>query len=291
MHTLENDVLKIVISKHGAEVQSIYHKEKEKEFLWQGDDIYWPRRSPILFPIVGKLVNNTYYVKGKDYHLTRHGFARDMDFEVVEKSNTYIKYMLKANEQTMLFYPYNFKLTVSYRLEGNKLTTKFKVYNLSSGLMYFSIGAHPAFNTALSENGIEDYYLDLGEAKTLKTKIIDSEVGLVTKEEQVILENQDKLDLSYSLFEKYDALILEDINQVTLKNKVNDSEVKMTCVNFPLLGLWTSRKDKNCPFICIEPWSGMADYVGLPQEISDKAYIQSVYPDDKFRAMYTLELK
>lgn len=290
MHTLENDVLKVVISKHGAEVQNIYNKVNQKEYLWQGDENCWSRKSPILFPIVGKLANNTYYVRGHDYHLTQHGFARDMDFEIVEKRDDYVKFMLKANEQTMLIYPYNFKLTVSYRLEGNKLSTKYKVYNNSSGLMYFSIGGHPAFNTNLSENGIEDYYLEFDETKTLKTKVVDTEVNLIKHDESIVMENQDKLQLRYALFD-HDTLIFDDIDHVTLKNNINDEEIKMTFHNFPLLGLWTSPKKHECPYICIEPWSGMADYVGVPQEFSDKAYIQSVYPDDKYVAMYTIEVK
>ncbi|QVK17329.1 aldose 1-epimerase family protein [Mycoplasmatota bacterium] len=290
MHTLENDVLKISISEHGAEVQSIYNKRNNREYLWQGDETYWNRRSPILFPIVGKLANNTYYVKGKDYHLTQHGFARDMNFEVVEKRGDYVKFKLKANEQTMLFYPYNFKLTVSYRLEENKLTTKFKVYNNSSELMYFSIGAHPAFNTNLSEKGIEDYYLDFEKEKTLKSKVVDKEVNLITNEETLVMENQDKLNLRNAMFED-NTLIFENIDKVTLKNNINDEEVKLTCHNFPLLGLWTRKKEDKCPYICIEPWYGIADYVGGPREISDKAYIQSVIPDDKFVSKYTIEIK
>ncbi|HEY8365444.1 MAG TPA: aldose 1-epimerase family protein [Haloplasmataceae bacterium] len=290
MHILENDVLKVVLSEHGAELQSIYNKVNQKEYLWQGDPTYWARRSPILFPIVGKLANNTYYHKGRDYHITKHGFARDMDFEVIERSQHYVKFMLKANEQSMLVYPFNFKLTVSYRLEMNKLTIKYKVYNNSDYLMYFSIGAHPAFNTNLSEKGIEDYYLDFEENKTLITKLIDKEVGLLSKEEKMILEKQSILPLSYDLF-SLDTIILENINKVTLKNNINDEEIKISCFNFPILALWTSQKAKNCPFISIEPWYGLPDYVGIPQEISDKDYIQSVYPNDKFRTMYTIEIK
>lgn len=288
MHLLENDVLKIVISKRGAELQSIYNKENQKEYLWQGNNEYWERRSPILFPIVGKLANNTYYVKGRDYHMSRHGFARDMIFEIVEKSKQYVKFMLKANEETMLIYPYNFKLTISYRLEKNRLTVKYKVYNNSAGLMYFSIGAIPVFNTNLSENGIEDYYLDFEENKTLTAKVIDTEVNLMKKEEKLIIDNQDKLDLQYSLFED-EILIFENVNKVTLKNKINDEKIKLIH-DFPLLGVWTSRRKAKCPFISLEPLHGIGDYVGIPQEISDKPYIQSVYPNDKFRTKFVIEI-
>ncbi len=287
MHILENDVLKIEFSNHGAEVQSIYHKGQQREYLWQGDNKFWGRRSPVLFPIVGKLANNTYYHKGRHYHLMQHGFARDLDFEVVEKRADYIKFMLKANEKTMLVYPFDFKLTISYKLINNKLSVKYKVYNHSSELMYFSIGAHPAFNTNLSEHGIEDYYLEFDEPKSLNTKLLDKEVNLITDKEKLIVDNDQKLDLNYDLF-KDDALIFEGVQKVTLKNKMNNQEVKMTFDNFPLLGIWT--KGQNCPFICLEPWHGLADYVGGPREIIDKAYIESLYPDDKFCTLYTIEI-
>jgi galactose mutarotase-like enzyme len=289
MHIIENDVLKIEVSNHGAEVQSIFHKGHQKEYLWQGDSKYWARRSPILFPIVGRLANNTYYHKGRDYHLMQHGFARDLDFEVVEKRNDYIKFMLKANEKTMSVYPFEFKLTISYKLIDNKLSVKYKVYNNNCDLMYFSIGAHPALNTNLSENGIEDYYLEFDENKSIKTKLLDKEVSLVSKNEKLIVDNSDKLDLKYSLFND-DALILEGIKSVTLKNKLNKEQIKMTFESFPLLGIWTTLKVPKCPFICLEPWHGMADYVGGPREIVDKAYIESLYPDDKFCALYTIEI-
>jgi len=289
MQIIENDVLKVVISEHGAELQSIYHKGKEREFLWQGDETYWSRRAPIFFPIVGKLANNTYYIKGKDYHLTRNGFTRDLDFEVVEKLPDYVKFRLDANEHTFLVYPYDFRITVSYRLIDNRIVVKYKVYNKTNELLYFSIGGSPAFNTNLTPNGYEDYYLEFGTPLTLKTKVLDSEVGLLTYEEKVIGDKIDTLPLTYELFKENDTLILENINQVSLKNRVNDDEVKLTTFSFPLLAVWSPNRMKS-PFVCLEPWQGAPDYVGLPQELSDKAYIESVYPGGKFRSMFTIDI-
>jgi galactose mutarotase-like enzyme len=289
MHSLENEVIRLQVSEHGAELQSIYHKEQQKEYLWQGDDTYWGRRSPVLFPIVGKLVSNTYYVKGREYHLSQHGFARDMNFELVEQTHDKLKFILKANEKTMMVYPYDFKLSISYKLDGSKVSVRYKVYNYSSELMYFSIGAHPAFNTNLSDRGIEDFYLDFGKDMTLVSKTLDKEVGLINSEERTIVENQSKLDLNYGLF-KQDALIFEDVQRVALKNKENDHEIRMSFEQFPLLGVWTQMKEPNCPFVCIEPWFGLADHVGSPKELVDKAYIQSLYPDDKFVATWSIEL-
>lgn len=283
MHFLENDQLKVIVSEHGAELQSIYHKKRDKEFLWQGDSTYWNRKSPVLFPIVGKLSQNTYYVKGREYHLSRHGFARDMEFELVEQSKDKLKFILKANEQTMAVYPYEFKLSISYRLVDNQIVVKYKVYNNSSQLMYFSLGAHPAFNTNLTENGIEDYYLDFMKKVTLKTKVMDPEVGLLTRDEELVVDNASTLDLRYDLF-KYDTLIFEGIDRVKLKNRVNDEEILLEFPDFPLLGIWTSKLAPKCPFIAIEPWHGVADYVGEPRELVDKPYIQSLLPNHKFKA-------
>lgn len=289
MHIIENEYLKIMVSEHGAELQSIYHKKRERELLWQGDSTYWNRKSPVLFPIVGKLSHNTYYVKGRDYHLPRHGFARDMEFELVERTNDKLKFILKANEQTMAIYPYEFKLSISYRLMNNRLGIKYKVYNNSSDeLMYFSLGAHPAFNTNLTENGIEDFYLDFMDEVTLKSKVIDTEVGLLTNEEELIVDNASTLDLSYDLF-KHDTLIFEGLNRVKLKNKINDEEIVFDFTGFPLLGVWTSTKAPKCPFIAIEPWHGVADRVGHPRELIDKDYIQSLLPNRKFSAIFRME--
>jgi len=290
MHSIENEHLKIVVSSHGAELQSIINKANDREYLWQGDARWWGRRSPVLFPIVGKLANNTYYVKGREYHLPQHGFARDMEFELVEATEDKLKYVLTANGLTMAQYPYDFKLTISYKLIDNKVSVKYKVYNNGSELMYFSIGGHPAFNTNLTEKGLEDYYLDFYQEKTLKSKVVDHQVGLLTRQEKLVVDQASTLDLTYKHFDE-DALIFEGIHKVALKNRINDQEVIYESNDFPLLGIWTSRAEPNCPFLCIEPWIGVADYVGKPKDIVDKPYIESVLPNNKYCALYTLEIK
>lgn len=288
MHILENEHLRIQVSSHGAELQSIYHKHNEREYLWQGDSGSWNRKSPIMFPIVGKLANNTYYVKGREYHLTQHGFARDMEFELVEKTSEKLKFVLKANEKTMAIYPYEFKLSVSYKLIDNRISVKYKVYNNSVQLMYFAIGAQPGFNLDLSEHTLSDYYLDFYEPKTLVTKVMDPEVKLLLKEEKVLVKDQSTLTLAADLF-KNDALMIPDVKKVALKNTFNDQEVILNLPDFPLLGLWM--KDANSPFIALEPLSGVPDYVGRPRELVDKDYIQSLIPDSKFSATYSIEIK
>src|ERR1700690_1258731 len=82
MFTIENELLKVIINAKGAELQSIFHKTHQLEYMWSGDPAFWAKKSPVLFPIVGTLKNDTYFYNNKPYKLGRHGFARDMEFEI-----------------------------------------------------------------------------------------------------------------------------------------------------------------------------------------------------------------
>ena len=63
--------------------------------MWCADAKYWARTSPVLFPFVGGLRNNEYRAKGKTYSMTKHGFARDMDFELLSQSEKELWFVLK----------------------------------------------------------------------------------------------------------------------------------------------------------------------------------------------------
>ena len=95
MFILENEVLKVEVASKGAELQSIVNKGFGIEYLWNGDPAFWAKRSPVLFPIVGSLKNNTYSYQGKSYQLPRHGFARDMEFEAEKQSRKEIIFLLQ----------------------------------------------------------------------------------------------------------------------------------------------------------------------------------------------------
>ena len=145
METIKNDQLSVIISPHGAELQSIKNN-RGHEFLWQGDPKYWGRRSPILFPIVGSLWNGTAHFGGKDCQMGRHGFARDMDFKLVAKGDAQAVFALHDNDETLKKYPYHFNLAVSYKLKGNTIAVTWHVENTDDKPISFQIGGHPAFN-------------------------------------------------------------------------------------------------------------------------------------------------
>ena len=140
---LTDSELSIRIHAHGAELSSI--KRQDVEYLWQADPTFWGRHSPVLFPIVGAVWNKTYRVEGKEYQLSQHGFARDMDFEVVSVQPDEAWFKLESNADTLQKYPFPFDLNIGYQLEGNKIHVKWRVYNPADHDLHFQIGAHPAF--------------------------------------------------------------------------------------------------------------------------------------------------
>jgi galactose mutarotase-like enzyme len=152
MIELRNEHIAIVVATKGAELQSIKDAE-ETEYLWQGNPKYWPRRSPILFPLVCSVENDTYRVDGQEYHLPRHGFARDKEFTVIRQGADRVTLALHESEETLKVYPFCFNLAVTYRLDGNKIHVIWHVENTDTKDIHFQIGGHPAFNVPGMKEG------------------------------------------------------------------------------------------------------------------------------------------
>src|SRR5689334_5654407 len=179
MITLENDQLKVQVKNKGAELDSLYSKETNLEYLWSGDAKIWNKKSPILFPIVGTLKQNTYYYNNKPYTLTRHGFARDMDFSISAQSVTSATLTLENNEATLLHFPFAFRLDVIYALEASSLYVTYKVTNPGSDNMYFSVGGHPAFRVPVDQHlDYHDYYFEFEQTEDAYKWMISRE-GLI----------------------------------------------------------------------------------------------------------------
>ena len=158
-YTLENKNIKISTRTFGGELTSLSSKKDNTEYLWNGDEKYWKYHSPILFPIVGKVLNNKYIAEGKEYELPQHGLARTKEFKMIEKDDNHIVFELLWSEDTLKVYPYKFSLRLSYELLENGVKVGYKVINLDDKEIYFSIGGHPAFNMHINEdNALDDYY-------------------------------------------------------------------------------------------------------------------------------------
>ncbi|EMY1874302.1 aldose 1-epimerase family protein [Listeria monocytogenes] len=287
MIKLENEVLLVEMKTAGAELTRIFHKDTGLEYLWNADSKFWGRHSPVLFPTVGRLVEDTYLVDGKPYHLGQHGFARDRDFQVIEQTEKSVRFELDADEDSLAVYPYKFKLSIIYTIEKNTVAVSYEVENTDNKRIYFSIGAHPAFNLPLTDGTtFEDYYLDFGTEENLETLCLEGPYrsGEIKK---VVDKPAQYLPLSYNLF-KNDALIFEALKQkeMTIKSDKTPHFVKVSFPEFPFVGVWTAKP--GTPFLCIEPWYGIADGAGESVELRDKAGIEHLEPEAVFASEYEI---
>jgi len=286
-YEIKNEFIKAKIKSFGAELNSLQKCGKDLEYIWQGDAKYWARHSPILFPIVGRLKKDNYFYKNQKYNMTQHGFARDKEFEIIEQKDDFLEFRLCNDEKSLEIYPFDFELYLSYKLEKSSLIISYKVVNKSDKKMLFSIGAHPAFNWSLEENlKKEDYFLEF-EVNNSKRYFLN-ELGLVYDSMDLEFEEK-KLFLNEELF-KNDALVFNDLNikNITFKNIKNENFIKLNFENFPYLGIWS--KPSGAPFLCIEPWFGVADENSSNQNLEEKKGMITLDKDEVFSCSYSIEV-
>jgi len=290
MHTLKNNVLTVTVSDHGAELQSI--RKGETEYLWQGDPVYWGRRSPVLFPIVGSVWEKRYRVNGKEYGLGQHGFARDMDFTLVSASDTEVRYRLESDEETLKKYPFQFVLEIAYRLHGSSLDVIWEVVNPSDGEIYFQIGAHPAFIYPDYDSDKKERGFFVFDRKDGLECIRIKEKGCVDALTKYPLEIpvDGRLPIERDTFDAIDTIMLQD-SQIGRVDMLRADGTPWLALSFdaPVVGIW-SPPGKVAPFICIEPWYGRCDRAGYEGEYKDKDWMNRLAPGEKFSSVYTIEI-
>ncbi len=287
MHTLQNDFLKIAVKNTGAELSSLI--ANGKEYLWQGDARFWGGQAPILFPFVGKLKDDTYVYKGQSYSLPQHGFfRRSNSVALTEKTKDKLTFSLESNEETKKNYPFDFEFITSYQLHKNILTIAHTVVNKGEEILYFSLGEHPAFHCSL-QNPEESYdrnQLLFEKEETAEIHLLEE--GLIGSQTANLLKNSNCLDLHSGIFDK-DALVLKKMKskKVTLLHETEGRLVTLSYPDFPFLGIWSK---PGAPFVCIEPWLGIADAVHTSQKIEEKEGILSLDSKNTFHCSYSIEV-
>lgn len=280
-HYIENQHLKVGVKEFGCELTSIISKETGFEYLWQGDETVWSGQAPILFPIVGRLIDDKYTLNGKEYEMPKHGFARKANWKFLEADGTTMKFVLSDSEETFKIYPYHFDLVVTFTLDGKKLIVSHDIINKGDDVMLFSIGAHPAFNCAIGDKLVFD------KAETLSTEKIDLEKSLRLPDTYPVLRNETDLVITKDIF-KEDALILSGIKSecVTLKSKCHGRTVKFNLGSAPYLGIWAK---PGAPYVCIEPWYGVNDSREKKADFSQKDGINAVPVGKSFNFTWAAE--
>lgn len=279
--------IEAVVEERGAELVSLADRTTGMEFLWNGDPAFWARRAPILFPVVGKLRNDSYLIEGRQFRMTQHGFARDLMFEQVEKTVNKASFALEAGRETLETFPFRFGLKIDFEVDGRSLTVTALVRNRGVKAMPFSIGFHPGFRCPFEKGGnLQDYGIFFEETEKCERLFLNN--GLVSRVSPFSPEGR-VLPLSEALFEQ-DALILKGLSSKSVILGRLDEKVPKIQVSFaglPYLGIW---KRKGAPFVCIEPWQGLADHASGETDFFKKEGIVTLPPEGSFSAGMTISL-
>lgn len=280
--SLNNDYLEVSVKHFGSTLTSVKSAKSGYEFLWQGNPEIWKGQSPILFPIIGRLLDDCYTLNNKTYQLIKHGLARHNEFDMFSQTDNELTLVQLDNQETFDVFPFHYKLYVSFRLDEDKLTVKHTVKNNNEENMYFSIGAHPAFNCKMGDK------LVFEKPENASTFRID-ENAILTDKKELILDNSDTLVIEPDIFNK-DALIFSGLNSsyVTLEKQAENKSIVFNFGDAPYFGVWAK---PGAPFVCLEPWYGINDSYEKKDDISQKEGIICLEPHTKFSFSWEAQFK
>ena len=282
--SISNGSLTASIDAMGAQLMSLC--KGESEYLWQGDSNWWPRRAPILFPIVGVLKDSKAESAEGTISLARHGLARLNQFEVVEQSPSSVTLQLKSTEETRKSYPYDFELKLIFSVDGDTLTQTYEVTNPANVVLPFTLGAHPAFNIPIPDveaSSLNHYHLLFTHSWTSYGPSITDEGLCDYTTPQRLIVDSDTLPLSWELIDREKTITLENVpdRRITLAASTEaPSEahgIQMDFEGFDYLGIWSATP--GCPFVALEPWCGIADTVDCDGIFEHKPGIMFLEPE------------
>lgn len=250
LHTLENEQLRIAVGEQGGELMSFFDKAAGFEYLWQGDPAVWSGRSPVLFPVIGRLKGDGYTLGGVRYSCPKHGVARKRPFRLAERAEDRLVFLQTEDEGTLKNFPYRYELYEIFTLAGRTLSVELRVKNTDGKTMYFGVGAHPGFNCRIGD------ILEFSENETLDSQKIDMDLCLRRTDSIPVLRNGNKIEITEHLFDE-DALILKDIrsDRLTLHAFGGEKDIVFR-FTAEYLGVWAK---PGAPYVCLEPWCGVDD--------------------------------
>ncbi len=276
---IRNDSLNVAINSLGAELHSLRATATDKEYLWQGKADVWSGRAPVLFPIIGALRHATAQFGDKNVSLSKHGFARHSEFNLINQSSNEATFSLRSDENTLKQFPWPFELQVHFQLTGRSLKIAYRVKNSGAGIMPFNIGSHPAFALDLKHRTHRDYCIEFSHEEELSLYGVTAEGLLAEQASPYPLKNR-RIELSPEIFDN-DALVFKHINSKKI-HLIEKNEGKQLTVNTggaPHLGIWAKPGSE---FVCIEPWWGHADFDNAEVDMSTKSSLQTLVAGDVF---------
>ena len=276
--TIQNERYTAVISSLGAELQS-FRENDGFEYIWEGKEEFWSGRSPVLFPIIGNLRNDQIQINGKNYSIPKHGFARRMEFTLIGSDEGSAVFELKANEATLTQYPFLFSLTLSYSFTEDGLRIDYRVKNCGEEPMLYCLGTHPAFRCPLmEEERFEDYRVSFNKNEAGKSLVYENKIKAIDMAQQADVLKDNGIDLNYRLFDN-DALIFDSISSdaVRLSHREKGHGMELRFADFDAIGVWTPFH-RESPFVCLEPWNGMAVRTDEGDDFAKKRLVKTIEP-------------
>lgn len=280
IYNIENKDFSLAVKEMGAELNSFKSKKTGFEFIWGGNTDIWYGQSPILFPIIGRLFDDKYRLNDKEYTMPKHGIVRKKPFKLIDKTENSLKFIQSDDEESLKEYPYHFDLIVEFKITDNGLSVTHTVVNKNDCIMYYSFGAHPAFNCEIGD------YLEFSENEELLTEHIDHDSILIEEKFPVNIDGN-KLTITENLFDD-DALILSGYKSKSISLKSNN-HTRVVKFNFdsPLLGIWAK---PGAPYVCIEPWWGVNDNYDKKDDLSQKRGIMALNPNEEKSFNWNIEI-
>ena len=285
---LKKGNLRATAQTRGGELASL-RDGGGREYIWEGDPAFWPGQNPILFPIVGSLLNGKIQINGTTYEMGRHGFARGMEFAPVEQGEDFVALELRETEETLACYPFPFSLRVTHRLLEDGFSTTFSVQNTGGSPMPFCIGGHTAIRIPEGER-FEDFHLLFDQAETADSHLLSPQGIILHDGRKTMLDGTGTLALDYQDFAQMDTLIFSMLRSgnVSLVHRETGRGVRLDFHEFPMVAFWTK---PGAPFLCMEPWQGCAAWDNESGRFEDKLFCAILQPGEVKELAYTFYLE
>lgn len=259
MITIGSDKLSVSVDTVGACLASVRDKSTNLELLWQKDPSVWDCQDLITFPVIGK---PTFCAKGKSFICDdKHGCVRNQQFQVLSVTDNFLSLRCVANENTLRQYPYNFVLTVNFCVEENELTVQYVVENADGEKMPYYIGGPPAFR---AKGGKGEFVFESAERPVVHL-LKDGQIY-----ENHVFGEIKSLFVDKDLMERYQTVIFSDFQSKKYALRTAEADYEFTC-DAPVLGIWS--KSFGGEYICIEPWWGLSEELGMSSELAERKFI------------------
>ncbi|MBQ7913024.1 MAG: aldose 1-epimerase family protein [Clostridia bacterium] len=290
IHSIENSQLKISVNTMGAQLWSVYSKQTDTEYLWQGDPAFWGGRAYNLFPFIGRMYEGKFRYADEEYPSRCHGLARYFEFVLESQTENKLVFLFTDNAETKKEYPFAFEFRVAFILEGAKLTTEYSVVNKDSRELICAFGGHPGVNVPFGKGAFEEYYVEFSQPTSArKLSLAEPSKLMAGTSEPFALEGGVKLPLRHDLFDQ-DAIVLENTSgEVCIKCDKESRFVSVRYEQFPFIGFWHA-DHKPAPYVCIEPWSALPSVDGILTELESKPNMTHVAPNQTKTISFCLEI-